>query len=165
MKKLKQLIAFLVVALCLITTVSDTVLPVSVYAVSTTETAKKINVKNLKIKLSKTTFTYNGKEQKPKVTVTYKGKKVKSENYTVKYSSGRKLPGTYKVTVTFNGNYTGKKTLKYKIVLKAPTVKVSKVSVNQATLKWSKTTKATGYIIYDNYKEKIANTKKTSYII
>ena len=41
MKKLKQLIAFLVVALCLITTVSDTVLPVSVYAVSTTETAKK----------------------------------------------------------------------------------------------------------------------------
>lgn len=165
MKKLKQLIAFLVVALCLVTTVSDTVLPVSVYAASTTETAKKISVKKLKIKLSKTTFTYNGKDQKPKVTVTYKGKKVKSENYTVKYSSGRKLPGTYKVTVTFKGDYTGKKTLKYKIELKAPTVKVSKTTVNQATLKWSKTTKATGYIIYDNNKEKIASTKKTSYTL
>lgn len=165
MKKIKQLIAVLVVALCLVTTVSDTCLPVSVYAASTTETTEKINVKKLKIKLSKTTFTYNGKEQKPKVTVTYKGKKVKSENYTVKYSSGRKLPGTYKVTVTLKGKYTGKKTLKYKIELKAPTVKVSKTTDTAITLKWAKTAKSKGYVIYNSKKKKIASTKKTSYTV
>ena len=71
MKKFKQLVAFLIVALCLVSAISDTVLPVTVYAVSTTESTEKISVKKLKIKLSKTTFTYNGKEQKPKVTVTY----------------------------------------------------------------------------------------------
>ena len=165
MKRLKQLIAIFVVALCLLTTVTDTALPISVYAANTTEASSKINVKKLKIKLSKTTFTYNGKVQQPKVTVTYKGKKVKSENYTVKYSAKSKTPGTYKVTVTFKGNYTGKKALKYTIALKAPTVKSSKVTETTITLKWAKTTKASGYIIYDSEKEKISSTKKTSYTV
>ena len=66
--------------------------------------------------LSKTSYTYNGKTQKPSVTVKdSKGKTISSSNYTVSYSGGCKDPGTYKVTVTMKGNYSGTKTLTYKI--------------------------------------------------
>lgn len=67
-------------------------------------------------KLSKTSYTYNGKVQKPTVTVKDSaGKTISSSNYTVKYSSGCKNAGTYKVTIKMKGNYTGTKTLTYKI--------------------------------------------------
>ena len=70
------------------------------------------------IKLSKTKLKYNGKKQLPKVTVKNKdGKKLKLDrDYTLKYASGSKKVGTYQVTITFKGNYTGKKTRTYKIV-------------------------------------------------
>ncbi len=66
--------------------------------------------------LSKTSYTYNGKVQKPSVTVKdSKGKTISSSNYTVTYSSGLKNAGTYTVTVTMKGNYSGTKKLTYKI--------------------------------------------------
>ena len=66
--------------------------------------------------LSKTSYTYNGKVQTPTVTVKdSKGKVIDSKYYTISYSSGRKNAGTYKVTVKFKGNYSGTKTLSYKI--------------------------------------------------
>ena len=66
--------------------------------------------------LSKTSYTYNGKTQKPSVTVKdSKGKTISSKYYTVTYFGGCKAPGTYKVTVTMKGNYSGTKTLTYKI--------------------------------------------------
>lgn len=79
------------------------------------------------IKLSKTSYTYNGKVQTPSVSVlSAEGIALKKDtDYTVKYASGRKNAGTYKVTVTFKGNYTGTKTLSYKI----KTLTASKVTV------------------------------------
>lgn len=69
-----------------------------------------------KITLSKTTYTYNGKVQKPSVKVVdSNGKTIASSNYTVTYSSGCKNAGTYTVKVTFKGNYSGSKSLTYKI--------------------------------------------------
>ena len=124
------------------------------------------------IKLSKTSYTYNGKAQKPKVAVkNSKGKALtEGKDYTVKYQSGRKNPGCYTVTVTFKGNYSGKKTLTFTIAPKAPTLKV-KAGTKKATLSWNKQTGATGYNVYmatsknGKYK-KIATVKvgsKTSY--
>ncbi len=82
-----------------------------------------------KVSLSKTTYTYNGKAQKPTVTVKdAKGKTIAKSNYTVTYASGRKNVGTYKVTVKFKGNYKGTKTLTFKIVPRA-------ASVNKLTAK------------------------------
>ena len=69
------------------------------------------------IKLSKTSYKYNGKVHKPSVTVTdSKGKKVSSKDYRVTYSKGCKKKGTYTVTITFKNNYSGtvKKTFKIK---------------------------------------------------
>ncbi|MGN1014313.1 MAG: leucine-rich repeat domain-containing protein [Butyricicoccus sp.] len=70
-----------------------------------------------KIKLSKTSYKYNGKTHKPTVSIyNSKGKKIASKNYTVKYSSGCKKVGTYTVTVTFVGDrYKGKLSAKFKI--------------------------------------------------
>ncbi|MBR5452321.1 MAG: leucine-rich repeat protein [Clostridia bacterium] len=68
-------------------------------------------------KLSKTSYTYNGKVQTPTVTVKdSKGNTLKKDtDYTVTYASGRKNVGTYKVTIKMKGNYSGTKTLTFKI--------------------------------------------------
>ncbi len=72
------------------------------------------------VTLSKTSFTYNGKSQKPAVTVKDHGTKLASSNYTVTCLSGDKASdcknaGTYKVTVKLKGNYSGSNTVSYKI--------------------------------------------------
>ncbi len=73
------------------------------------------------IKLSKTTYAYTGKVQKPTVTIKdSKGNKISSSNYTLKWLTNCKRVGTHKVKVTFKGNYSGTKTLAYTI---EPTLK------------------------------------------
>lgn len=68
------------------------------------------------VKLSRTSYKYDGKAKKPKVTVKY-GKKVlkKKKDYSLTYSSGRKKRGTYKVKIKLKGNYSGSKTKKFRI--------------------------------------------------
>ena len=71
------------------------------------------------IKLSATSYTYDGKVKTPKVKVTGANKKtISSGNYKVTYSRGRKNVGTYKVTVKFKGNYSGTVTKTFKIKAK-----------------------------------------------
>lgn len=68
------------------------------------------------VRLSQTSYKYNGKIHHPKVTVVdAAGKKISSSNYTVTYSKGCKKKGTYKVTITFKGNYKGNIVKKFKI--------------------------------------------------
>lgn len=101
------------------------------------------------ITLSTTKYTYNGKEKKPSVSVKdANGQTIGRGYYTVKYESGRKLPGKYAVTVTFDSDlYEGSKTLYYTIAPKA----VGKISATatkaSVTLKWSKITGVSGYKI------------------
>lgn len=68
-------------------------------------------------KLAQTSYTYDGNSKKPGVTVvdTLGENLVENQDYTVTYASGRKLPGTYKVTVTGIGNYSFEKTLSFTI--------------------------------------------------
>ncbi len=102
------------------------------------------------VKLSTTTYTYDGSVKTPSVTVkTSKGVTLKKDtDYTVAYASGRKNAGKYAVTVTFKGNYSGTKTLYFTIVPPA----TSKISVSQTTstikATWSKVSGATGYTVY-----------------
>ena len=95
---------------------------------------KPIDISTCKVKLSATSVTYNGKVRTPSVTVTnaYSTKLTKDKHYTVTYASGRKNAGTYKVTVKMIGNYTGTKTLSFKINpmdISKCTVKLSATSV------------------------------------
>ena len=99
------------------------------------------------IKLSKTSYTYNGKVQKPTVIVKdSKGTTLKNgTDYTVSYSSGCKNTGRYTVTVKFKGNYTGSKPLTFNIL----PGKTSKLTATQTTSSikatWKAVTGASGY--------------------
>ena len=123
-----------------------------------------------KISLSSTSFTYDGKSHKPSVTITdSKGNKLtKNVDYKLKCSSGRKAIGTYKVVVTFKGEYSGKKTLKFKVV--PPIVKSVKATAGKgsATLTWARNKFADLYVIYratekDGKYKKIGTTSDLTY--
>ena len=113
----------------------------------------KINPKNIStcnIKLSATSYTYDGKVKAPTVTVTnaYGTKLTKGTHYTVTYQTGRKNVGTYKVAIKMIGNYTGTKTLTFKInppktTVSSLTAGTKKITVNLT----KKTTQVTGYQI------------------
>ena len=58
--------------------------------------------------LSPTNYIYNGKAKTPGVTVKDGSVTLKKDkDYTVTYPSGRKNVGSYKVTITLKGNYSG----------------------------------------------------------
>ncbi len=124
-----------------------------------------INVSKCKLSLSTTSYTYNGSVKTPSVTVKNANgtKLTKGTHYTVTYASGRKNVGTYKVTIKMKGNYTGTKTLTFKINPAKTTV--SKVTPASKSLKVSitkKTTQVTGYQIqYSTSKSFSSATTKT----
>jgi len=109
-----------------------------------------ISASKCSFKLSTTTYTYNGKVKTPSVTVKDANgtKLTKNTHYTVKYASGRKYVGKYKVTVTMKGNYSGTKTLY--LTVNPPKTSVSKLSAAKKSLKVTikkKSSQVTGYQI------------------
>ena len=100
------------------------------------------------ISLSKISFTYNKKVQKPNVKVVGSdGKEIASSNYSVKYlSKNSKKIGEYKVTITFKGSYEGTKTLTYKIVPKGTSISKLTADKKQFKATWKvQKTETTGY--------------------
>lgn len=80
---------------------------------------KKITIAKVDIiKLSYTNTKYNGKVKTPDVIIIDSDgySLIEDYHYTVKYSSGRKEVGTYYATVTFKGDYSGTKQLKFNII-------------------------------------------------
>lgn len=134
---------------------------VGTYYVSVTFKGKYSGTKNLSFKinpisatkctakLSATSYTYNGKVRTPSVIVKDSaGKTISSGCYTVKYATGRKNVGKYKVTVTFKGNYSGTKTLYFTITPVKTTI--SKLTPGKKSIKVNitkKSTQVTGYQI------------------
>lgn len=104
--------------------------------------------------LNGASFSYTGAAVKPVVNAVYdkSGKKIESSHYTVTYVSSAD-PGTYRVTVTFQGtNYTGTLNASYTIN-KTMASKVGGFSGKAAgttgiKLTWKKTNGADGYCIY-----------------
>lgn len=67
------------------------------------------------VKLSKTSYKYDGHAKKPSVTVTYARKKLKkNRDYTVSYENNKKR-GTAKVVVKGRGDYSGTVTRTFRI--------------------------------------------------
>jgi hypothetical protein len=98
------------------------------------------------ITLSATKFTYTGKVQKPTITVKdAKGSLISSSNYTLKWASGCKKVGSYTVTVTFKGDYSGSVSKTFKIVPKGTTISSVTAKSKAFTVKWKQQT--TGYQI------------------
>ncbi len=137
----------------------------------------KINPAKLSsYKLTTTAYTYDGETKTPSVTVKNASgvKLTKNTHYTVAYSSGRKNVGTYKVTIKGKGNYTGTKTLTFKI--NPAKTKVSKLTAGKKSITVAitkKPTQVTGYQIqYSTSKtfskvttKTISNYKTTKYTL
>lgn len=102
------------------------------------------------ITLSATKYTYNGKRKTPTVEIydSNGDELVRDLDYTLQYSKGRKEIGSYKVKITFTGDYTGTKTRTFQIV--PGKVKGLKASAgkNAAQLNWKAVKGATNYIVY-----------------
>jgi hypothetical protein len=115
--------------------------------------AYKIIAKKLtpKVKLSKTSFIYNGKVQRPSVTVMNGSESLtKGRDYTVTTQNSVNA-GTYRITINLTGNYTGSASAVYKITAKkvTPVVTLSHKTLvyNGKVRKPSVTVKADGKIL------------------
>lgn len=98
--------------------------------------------------------TYTGKAIKPSVTVTHNGNRLAEDvDYTVSYKNNTKI-GTAKVTIKGKGNYTGSKTVKFKIVPKKVTINTAKnTGKSAATVTWKKDSSVSGYEIFRSTKK------------
>ena len=101
------------------------------------------------VKLSKTTYVYDGKTKTPGLTVKDSaGKTVSSKYYKVEKSSGRKNVGKYTYKITFKGNYKGTKTLCFGINPKGTELISLQAESKGFTARWKKqATQTTGYEI------------------
>jgi len=126
------------------------------YVASKVTTISKIK----SAKLSGTTYTYNGKAKKPTVTVKDSaGKTISSKYYTVTYKNNTKV-GKATVTIKMKGNYSGTKTLTFKINPAKTTV--SKLTAGKKSIAMTitkKTTQVTGYQIQYSTSKKFTNAK------
>ena len=120
------------------------------------------------VKLSKTSFKYNKKVQKPTVTIKdCKGKALKEgTDYTIKYSNkNSKKVGEYTVTITFKGNYEGSKELTYQIKPKEVSLKKLTKGKKQFKATWGKnTTETTGYQVQYSTKKDFSSGNKIATI-
>lgn len=126
---------------------------------------KALNPTPTNIKLSASSYTYDGKTKTPKVVVKNKNGITlkKGVDYTVSYASGRKAIGKYKVTITFKGDYSGKKNVYFNINPK-PT-SVSSVSAAKKSLKVkikSRTSQTSGYQVQYSTSKKFSGAKTTT---
>lgn len=117
------------------------------------------------VKLSKKSFTYNGKVQKPSVTVIdSKGNIVSADNYSVSYSnSGSKKVGSYGIYISFIGSkYSGSISYVYKIIPKSSAISSLKGAKKKITVKYKKQTSQTsGYQIQVATDKAFKKNKKT----
>lgn len=117
------------------------------------------NISSASVKLSKTSYAYDGKNKKPTVSVTLGKNTISSNYYTVTYSSNQKV-GTASVTVTGKGVLTGTKKLTFSINPAAPSLSsVKKASSGKLTVKWKKVSGVDGYRIQYSTSSKFSNAK------
>ena len=121
--------------------------------------------------LSNTYYFADGKKKTPTVTVKDYNDKVlvKGTDYTVAYSSStRTAAGSYYVTITFKGDYSGTRTLYFYLRDTVSNLRRTESSMSSVTLTWDKLTGASGYIVLRKLKDdkaykQIAKTKSLTY--
>lgn len=111
-------------------------------------TTSKINLSSASVS-EISSKSYTGSAINPSVTVKVNGKTLSlNKDYTVTYSNNISV-GTAKILIKGTGNYTGEKTITFKIIpKKISKVSLSKKTTNSLTLSWNKLDDVTGYKIY-----------------
>ncbi len=107
--------------------------------------------------------TYTGKDITPAVQVTNGGKALNNgKDYQISYVDN-KYPGTGRVIVRGDGNYTGTQTINFNIIVPGVTgVKASKYTASSITFSWTKNNVVSGYEIYNSKNKLQVRIKKNS---
>lgn len=115
------------------------------------------------VKLSTSTYTYNGKVKTPGVKVSVNGTVLTKDNYSVSYGKGRKNVGKYTVKVTLKNDYAGSKTVSFKINPPKSAVKKLKKGKKSFTVYVKKQSKQTsGYQVQYSTSKKFKSPKVKS---
>lgn len=123
--------------------------------------ADPISIAKTSIKLSDSSYTYDGYAKTPSVTITYNGSTLtNSRSYTVSYSAN-KSAGIGKVKVTGKGAYAGSVTKTFKIKPSRPSIKAVKGVKKGFKATWAKKSKAeaTGYQVQYSTKKSMKGAK------
>lgn len=128
---------------------------------SPSSTKVKPSSSNNTVKLSKTSYTYDGNAKKP--TVIFKnssGKNVDPYYYSVSYSNNKK-PGTATVTIKLKNGYSGSVSKTFKIKVAATSLSKLTPLSKAFAAKWSKksSSNVTGYQIQYSTSSKFTNAK------
>lgn len=117
-------------------------------AVTKTFNISDADLKNAEVKISGTSFAYNGKAVTPSVTVAMNGNLLRENtDYTVTYKNNV-YPGTATVQITGKGHCKGSVTKTFSIDFAAPKMVSAKVSGSHVKVNWKKTVGARGYYVY-----------------
>lgn len=115
------------------------------------------------VKLSTSTYTYNGKVKTPGVKVSVNGTVLTKDNYSVSYGKGRKNVRKYTVKVTLKNDYAGSKTVSFKINPPKSAVKKLKKGKKSFTVYVKKQSKQTsGYQVQYSTSKKFKSPKTKS---
>ncbi|MBO7709553.1 MAG: fibronectin type III domain-containing protein [Lachnospiraceae bacterium] len=115
---------------------------------SSSGSTDKNKTKKFTVKLTTTSYVYNGNVRKPAVKVTVSGKTVAKTDYTVTYK-GNKAVGRATVTVKGKGDYKGYEgEATFKITLKKTVLQsASAAGGGNVSCRWNADTQADGYQI------------------
>lgn len=110
---------------------------------------------NTPIDISKATINsisdqkYTGGQITPNINLKYNNKTLSTNtDYTISFKNNTSI-GTATVTIKGKGNFTGSKTITFKIIPKTVTnLKVLSTTSSSIKLDWSKVSNASGYTIY-----------------
>ena len=131
-------------------TITVTAAATDSYSETTMSVSITVNKKSITPTVSSISAqTYTGSAITPTVTVKDGSTTLtKTTDYVVKYSDNTN-PGIATVKVTLTGNYSGSKTITFKIKPSTPTVKSTVTHTSSAVrINWNKVTGADGYKIY-----------------
>lgn len=109
--------------------------------------------------------TYDGKKKKPNVTIKSDGVTLKKgTDFSVSHVDN-KIPGKARIIIKGKGNFTGTKTISYKIVVpKVKGVKVAKYTNTSITFTWKQNKLVSGYEIYNSKNKRVAHIRKNSIV-
>lgn len=117
------------------------------------------------IQLSDEKYYYDGKKHQPKVSIKdTKGETIETKNYAVSYSAGCVAAGSYKVSVQFQGKYSGKIEESFCIKKNSQTISASSVTKTIGDAAFSinaKLKKGKGKLSYQTSNSKIATVSKS----
>lgn len=130
--------------------------------------AGPVSIQDAKVVLSADSLTWNGKKQKPAIVTVGGRKLISGTDYTAKWSNASsKNVGSYTVTITGKGSYTGTTKAVYKINPKGTSVKSLKKAKKAVTVRWKKqsskmsASRITGYQIQLATDKKFTRNRKT----